>query len=58
MPEAMQKIVDVLPLTQGIKILKKAALGLPIGDVTGAVIIMLLIAIICSVIAVRFFRWE
>lgn len=58
MPEAMQKIVDVLPLTQGIKILKNAALGLPIGDVTGAIIIMLLIAVICTVVAVRFFRWE
>ncbi|MGN0113948.1 MAG: ABC transporter permease [Acutalibacteraceae bacterium] len=58
MPAAMQKIVDVLPLTQGIKILKNATLGLPIGDVTGAIIIMLLFAIICTVIAVRFFRWE
>ena len=58
MPGAMQRIVDVLPLTQGIKILKNAALGLPIGDVTGAVIIMLVITVICSIISVKFFRWE
>lgn len=58
MPGAMQRIVDVLPLTQGIKILKNAALGLPIDNVTGAVIIMLLIAVICSIISVKFFRWE
>ncbi len=58
MPDAMQKIVDVLPLTQGIKILKNAALGLPVGDVTPAVIIMLVITIIYSTISVRFFRWE
>ena len=58
MPEAMQRIVDILPLTQGIKILKNAALGLPIGDVTAAIIIMLVIAVICSIISVRFFRWE
>lgn len=58
MPGAMQRIVDVLPLTQGIKILKNAALGLPVGNVTGAVIIMLLITVICSIISVKFFRWE
>ncbi|MDO5381295.1 MAG: hypothetical protein Q4F06_01045 [Eubacteriales bacterium] len=33
-------------------------LGLPTGNITGAVIIMLLIAVICSIIAVKFFRWE
>lgn len=58
MPDAMQRIVDILPLTQGIKILKNAALGLPIGDVKGAVIIMPVIAVICSIISVKFFRWE
>ncbi len=58
MPEVMQKIVDVLPLTQGIKILKNTTLGLPIGDVTVSVIIMLVIAVICSFISVKFFKWE
>lgn len=58
MPGAMQKIVNVLPLTQGIKILKNATLGLPIGNVTGAVIIILLITVILSIISVKFFSWE
>lgn len=58
MPNSMQKIVDILPLTQGIKILKNAVLGLPTNNVTGAVIFMLLVGIICSMIAVKFFRWE
>ena len=58
MPVSMQKIVNVLPLTQGIKILKNATLGLPTDNVTGAVIFMLLIGVICSIIAVKFFRWE
>ncbi|MGN0670625.1 MAG: ABC transporter permease [Oscillospiraceae bacterium] len=58
MPEAMQKIVDVLPLTQGIKILKNTALGLPIGDATVPVIIMLVIAVICGFISIKFFKWE
>ena len=58
MPGLMQKIVNVLPLTQGIKILKNATLGLPIDNVTGAVIFMLMIAIICSIASMKFFRWE
>ena len=58
MPASMQKIVDILPLTQGIKILKNATLGLPTDNVTGAVIFMLVIAVVCSIIAVKFFRWE
>ncbi|MGN0639897.1 MAG: ABC transporter permease [Oscillospiraceae bacterium] len=58
MPEALQKIVDVLPLTQGIKILKNTALGLPIGDVTVPLIIMAVIAVICSIVSVKCFRWE
>ncbi|MGN0305044.1 MAG: ABC transporter permease [Lachnospiraceae bacterium] len=58
MPDSMQKIVNILPLTQGIKILKNATLGLPTDKVTGAVGFMLLIGVICSIIAVKFFRWE
>lgn len=58
MPGSMQKIVDVMPLTQGIKILKNATLGLPTDNVTCAVIFMLLIAAVCSIIAVKFFKWE
>lgn len=58
MPASMQKIVNVMPLTQGIKILKNATLGLPEENVTGAVIFILLSAVICSAIAIKFFRWE
>ena len=58
MPETMQKIVDVLPLTQGIKILKCATLGLPMEKVSVSVIIMVLIGVICSFIGIKFFRWE
>lgn len=58
MPEMMQKVVGILPLTQGIKILKNAALGLPMDNVTGPIIFMLVIAVICSVIGIKGFRWE
>lgn len=58
MPDALQKVADILPLTQGIKLLKAASLGLPIQSVFVPVVVMILIAVICSVIALRFFKWE
>lgn len=47
MPEMMQKVVDVMPLTQGIKILKAATLGLPLTNVGLSVIVMLVLAVLC-----------
>lgn len=58
MPEMMQKVVNVFPLTQGIKILKNTTLGLPIGDVFLSVVLMLLIAIVCTIIGIKKFKWE
>lgn len=58
MPAAMQKIVSVFPLTQGIKLMKSAFLGLNDGSIWFPVAVMAAVAIICTVIAVRFFKWE
>ncbi len=58
MPSGMQKIVDVLPLTQGVKILKSATLGLSIDNISLSIIIIVVIALVCSFISIRFFKWE
>lgn len=58
MPKVLQKIADILPLTQGIKLLKAASLGISINDVTIPIIVMSSIAIVCTLIAVKFFKWE
>ncbi len=58
MPVALQKVANILPLTQGIKLLKAASLGLPIDNVFIPVIIMILIAVVCITISHRFFKWE
>jgi ABC-2 type transport system permease protein len=58
MPVALQKIADILPLTQGIKLLKAASLGLPIDSVFKPVVVMIIIAVICSTVSLRFFKWE
>ena len=58
MPSTLQKIADIMPLTQGIKILKNASLGLASGNVMFPVIIMILITLVCSIITINFFKWE
>ena len=52
MPTAVQ------PLTQGVKLLKATSLGLPVDQAVVPVAIMAVWAAVCTVIAVRFFKWE
>lgn len=58
MPPSLQRIADVMPLTQGIKILKAAALDKSTDDLVISLIIISSVAIVCTVLSVRFFRWE
>lgn len=58
MPPALQKAADILPLTQGIKLLKAASLGLTIDGIFIPLILMIGIAVICITISISFFRWE
>lgn len=58
MPVTLQKISDILPLTQGIKLLKATSLGLPMDSVLVSVFIMTIITIICIGVSIQFFRWE
>lgn len=58
MPTVLQRAADILPLTQGIKLLKAASLGLPADIVWLPFIILALLILICTGIAVRFFKWE
>ncbi len=59
MPKAMQSIVGLFPLTQGITMMKNTFLG--VGTWEGVLLptgVMLGLAALCTVLAVRFFRWE
>lgn len=58
MPIAMQKAVDILPLTQGIKLLKAASLGMEMEIVLLPFVVMIALIAICGGIAIRFFKWE
>lgn len=58
MPAALKRAADLLPLTQGIKMLKAASLGIPAAEVVYSIIIMIVFAIVCISISIRFFKWE
>lgn len=58
MPKAMQKIVGFFPLTQGITMMKNAFLGIGAGSILLPICVMLGVAALCALLAVRHFRWE
>lgn len=58
MPAALQQAADFMPLTQGIKLMKAASLGLPVNSVLLPVVVMIIIAVLCTSVAIRFFKWE
>ena len=58
MPPFMQKLSNLMPLTQGIKLIKAVSLGLPPDNILVPFLVMLIIAVLCIVVSLRFFRWE
>jgi ABC-2 type transport system permease protein len=58
MPAAMQKIVSIFPITQGIGLMKATFLGFPTSNVWLPIAVMASVTIICTGIAVKFFKWE
>lgn len=58
MPAVMQKLVSVFPMTQGIQLMKSTFLGLPIENAWFPIVVMVMVTIICTGIAVKFFKWE
>ena len=57
MPKAMQKIVSVFPLTQGLTMMKNTFLGVSTGSILLPLCVMIGVTTLCTVLAVRFFRW-
>ena len=57
-PSGLQKVADVLPLTQGIKLMKAVSMGAEIENIWKTVVLLLVITLICTVISVKTFRWE
>lgn len=58
MPKAMQTVVGVFTLTQGITMMKHAFLGIGLGSVLPPICVMLALTALCTLLSLRFFRWE
>ncbi|MFU0789099.1 ABC transporter permease [Cerasibacillus sp. JNUCC 74] len=58
MPEALQRMADIMPLTQGIKLIKAASLGMEIDSILLPIIVMGIVAVICIGLSIKFFKWE
>lgn len=57
-PSGLQKVASVLPLTQGIKLMKAASMGTQVESVMGIIILLAVITIVCTFISIKTFRWE
>ena len=58
MPPVMQRIVGIFPLTQGLTVMKHAFLGVSTGNILLPICAMAGVTVLCTGLAVRFFRWE
>ena len=58
MPAVLQRVADILPLTQGIKLLKGTSLDLPLDNIFFPVVLMVIIIVVCTGISLKFFKWE
>jgi len=58
MPKAMQNIVDFLPLTNGIKLLKQISFNEPLSNLYTPITILIALALVVLVISIKIFKWE
>ena len=57
-PKGVQLVADVMPLGMGIRLMKAAGMWTTAQAVLLQIIILILIAVVCSLVAVKTFRWE
>ncbi len=58
MPKAMQKIVGFFPLTQGLTMMKNTFLGISTESILLPICVMVGVTVLCTTLAICFFRWE
>lgn len=60
MPHFLKKIANLLPLTQGINLLKSTSLNLhsTTNSTVTSIIVMIVIAVVSIFISIKFFKWE
>lgn len=58
LPSSVVKILQVLPLTQGINLLSTVALGGSLSNSLPAAVLMVCIGVLSTAISIKFFKWE
>ena len=58
LPLALQKAANILPLTQGIKLLKGFAMGVENTEILIPSVVMIVAAVVGIWISIKKFRWE
>lgn len=58
MPEFMQKLVAIFPMTHGIQLMKATFLGLPVDNLWQSVTVMAAVTVLCTGAAIKCFKWE
>jgi ABC-2 type transport system permease protein len=58
LPSGVQKVSNVMPLTQGIKLLKGVSVGESMDNMMFPLMFMIVITFICIVISLKTFKWE
>ena len=57
-PGGLKKVANVLPLTQGIKLMKAVSMGMEMDSIWKIVLLLVGITLVCTTISVKTFRWE
>jgi ABC-2 type transport system permease protein len=58
LPKGLQNIANVLPLTQGIKLLKGYSLGLEPASLVFPIVVMVIFAVVSIAVSIKVFRFE
>ena len=56
-PKGLQKVANIMPLTQGIKLMKAVSMGKHLPSSGYIILLLLAITVICSIISLKTFRW-
>lgn len=57
-PKGMQQVAGYMPLGVGIRLMKSVSQGAPISGMAEQIAILAVIAVVCTLIAIKTFRWE
>ncbi|WDV44148.1 ABC transporter permease [Clostridiaceae bacterium M8S5] len=58
MPRGLQRFSEIMPLTQGIKMLKTISLGNTLKEYDKIIIILIIVSVISLIVSVKFFRYD